>query len=664
MYIPEDTPPGTLLLVVNAIDPDVGGNGSVSYSAPSLPPSLALSPSGELTATGQGTLDRESDAVINISVVATDLEQPDLFQTVAVTLRLLDVNDNHPSFGSVELQASIFENSPSGTVVTQLLATDLDAGVNAELSFTILGPEDVKQVFYLSPDGEMKTVRALDREYRSTYKILVCVRDGGSPSLSSEAMLTVMVADEVEGPPVFLQTNFSVLVSSPLLAGQDLAVVEAVSEDSVAVEYPPLNHSLFEIDRETGLLSSLQIIPSGTYGVVVMATVPGYVSSVTVTVDVSTSPGLSSTQLSIYVSSLLYLLPSSVLLGTVGGDTEADFQFSVVTEDLASQPLFSVDPHSGELRMSNSAPYGQYFLNVSAEAGDSVSVKVAVALLTNQTLDQAVLLSLAGLNSEQFIELFLDPLLAGVSALVFSNPILQMQLVGIIALDNGVQMAIAALQPDLQTYLPRSVLFNKLASITGTLSTMIGWKVHALDLDLCSDEPCANFQECSEGLAAADGLMTTSTATGTVISLPLVSVYSCECPKGYAVEDSCLTDIDECSPNPCDFEAECIDLVGDYRCICPDYTSGKNCSVICPSMSCLLCNPNPCLNGGTCHDDDGHETCVCSDGFSGPRCELTSLHFALGSYASHPSLGARQYLSLSLSFSTVAPSGLLLYAGE
>ena len=72
MYIPEDTPPETLVLTVTTFDPDLGDNGVVTYLAPSLPSFLPLSPAGELTISGEGTLDRENQPVINISVVASD----------------------------------------------------------------------------------------------------------------------------------------------------------------------------------------------------------------------------------------------------------------------------------------------------------------------------------------------------------------------------------------------------------------------------------------------------------------------------------------------------------------------------------------------------------------------------------------------------------------
>ena len=39
----------------------------------------------------------------------------------------------------------------------------------------------------------------------------------------------------------------------------------------------------------------------------------------------------------------------------------------------------------------------------------------------------------------------------------------------------------------------------------------------------------------------------------------------------------CFVDEDNCSPNLCENGASCEDLVGGYRCICPDGYVGTNC---------------------------------------------------------------------------------------
>ena len=40
----------------------------------------------------------------------------------------------------------------------------------------------------------------------------------------------------------------------------------------------------------------------------------------------------------------------------------------------------------------------------------------------------------------------------------------------------------------------------------------------------------------------------------------------------------CLSDINECSPNPCENGATCADELNDYTCTCIAGYDGKNCS--------------------------------------------------------------------------------------
>lgn len=59
-------------------------------------------------------------------------------------------NDNPPRFPSDRLRFYVPENSPVGTVVGELRATDADEGGNAKIEYTIVGGADMKW-FALKP---------------------------------------------------------------------------------------------------------------------------------------------------------------------------------------------------------------------------------------------------------------------------------------------------------------------------------------------------------------------------------------------------------------------------------------------------------------------------------------------------------------------------------
>lgn len=57
-----------------------------------------------------------------------------------VLVTVLDVNDFRPRFSERAFSTTVFENEPSGTSVITLLATDLDEGENALLTYSLQGP--------------------------------------------------------------------------------------------------------------------------------------------------------------------------------------------------------------------------------------------------------------------------------------------------------------------------------------------------------------------------------------------------------------------------------------------------------------------------------------------------------------------------------------------
>ena len=53
-------------------------------------------------------------------------------------MNLTDVNDNQPEFSTIQAQ-TIEENRVSGSTITIVTVTDADQGVNAAISYSIIG---------------------------------------------------------------------------------------------------------------------------------------------------------------------------------------------------------------------------------------------------------------------------------------------------------------------------------------------------------------------------------------------------------------------------------------------------------------------------------------------------------------------------------------------
>ena len=73
---------------------------------------------------------------------------------------------------------------------------------------------------------------------------------------------------------------------------------------------------------------------------------------------------------------------------------------------------------------------------------------------------------------------------------------------------------------------------------------------------------------------------------------PNAACSICECLPGFT-GSSCETNIDECSPNPCQNGGSCIDGISSFACQClPEYT-GSSCQDNTDDCSLTVCE-----NGG------------------------------------------------------------------
>ncbi|XP_076446003.1 cadherin-related tumor suppressor-like [Babylonia areolata] len=231
----EDAQVGTTVINVSATDVDSGPNGEVRYSLLGEGQGhFSVDPVSGTVRTS-APLDREHRTRYDVIVMATD-QAPHpgdrRSTTTVVTVELSDVNDCYPQFTSPNV-TSVKEETANGTIIFTLSATDLDAGVNSHVTFTLDPlPGDPSYPFVLDPEtGQLKVNTDLRREVRADYRLTVRATDGGTPPLSTSQTLRVEVEDVNNHPPRFPHPEYRLTLAEDSQVGTSLLRLEAGDAD-------------------------------------------------------------------------------------------------------------------------------------------------------------------------------------------------------------------------------------------------------------------------------------------------------------------------------------------------------------------------------------------------------------------------------------------------
>ncbi|XP_047441828.1 protocadherin alpha-8-like [Mugil cephalus] len=232
----ENTPVGTKVIQVNAIDLDEGPNGDVVYSFSNsvnrkFLKLFDINPStGEITV--KGLINYEEKDKYEIEIKASDKGSAPLTTEKSVIIKIIDINDNAPEIEVTSFSSSIPEDSRPGTTVALISVNDLDSGLNGKVICSI--GEDVP--FVLSPSLQDKmfslvTKSPLDREKQSQYTITVIAKDAGQPSLSSEKTISVIVSDVNDNSPEFSRSPYTFYIVEGNDPGASVFSVKASDRD-------------------------------------------------------------------------------------------------------------------------------------------------------------------------------------------------------------------------------------------------------------------------------------------------------------------------------------------------------------------------------------------------------------------------------------------------
>ncbi|XP_035286960.1 cadherin-10-like [Anguilla anguilla] len=143
-------------------------------------------------------LDREGSAWHNISVIATQFGNPKLMSSVPVSIRVLDINDNAPTFATF-YETFVCENAKPAQRIQTVSAVDADNPAGGHRFFFSLAPESSAKANFTVRDNRDNTAAILTRRggfsrlQQSIYLVPVVILDGDYPMQSSTNTLTVRV---------------------------------------------------------------------------------------------------------------------------------------------------------------------------------------------------------------------------------------------------------------------------------------------------------------------------------------------------------------------------------------------------------------------------------------------------------------------------------------
>ncbi|XP_077957351.1 protocadherin gamma-A11 isoform X24 [Gasterosteus aculeatus] len=274
--ISESAKPKTVVTMINIQDPDAGENGKVQcFITENIPFVLESTSNNFYSLVTDNELDREGSFEYNITVTCSDEGVPSLSSSVTLTLQISDVNDNAPVFERSSYEAYIVENNTPGLSIFTVNATDVDWNQNARVSYiledsSVNGVPVSSYVSVSADSGVIHAVRSFDYEQIKDFHFRVKAQDGGSPPLSSNVTVKVMINDQNDNPPQVLypvQTGGSLVAEMvPRSADVGYLVTKVVAVDVDSGQNAWLSYklqkatdrALFEVGLQNGEIRTIR----------------------------------------------------------------------------------------------------------------------------------------------------------------------------------------------------------------------------------------------------------------------------------------------------------------------------------------------------------------------------------------------------------------------
>lgn len=262
--VPENAKAGQRVLMVKALDKlDYGVNAEIDYTLIETNATdffIINKHDGWISV--QKPLQVKANTVFSLRIKATDRGVPPQSDETQVTIIVTGENRFAPEFTALSYQVIVPENEPIGATILTVSASDRDQGPNGMLRYSISGGNERSEFKVNENSGAITILQPLDYDSVQEYHLNITVQDLAYKPKTAVAMLTVILTDINDNPPVFNQTEYHAFIAENKPTYTAVYKVVATDKDSpknAIIRYSiagGTGKNFFKINSSTGEIVS------------------------------------------------------------------------------------------------------------------------------------------------------------------------------------------------------------------------------------------------------------------------------------------------------------------------------------------------------------------------------------------------------------------------
>ena len=246
------------IFTAQAFDPDRGVFGEVSYqiiNSDENEPFTIFPNTGAIVLIQKLNFFERPEYSLNVSASDSDFT---VTQILAVLV--LDANEYTPECAPTFITTSIAENlAPNQLLSERLSCSDNDDGSNGDIVFRIRNGNEDDALDILS-NGSIVVLQTLDFETVERYELVVGVSDSGSPPLSVNVTVVVIVIPVNEHSPIFSELVYTAIISEDANLGMSVVQVSATDDDLSSHPHGQVVYMILDLEELIFSISSTGLL--------------------------------------------------------------------------------------------------------------------------------------------------------------------------------------------------------------------------------------------------------------------------------------------------------------------------------------------------------------------------------------------------------------------